>query len=89
MSNLLKSQCHIFSQNQQHLCKDVLSVIHEMIHKLPLTRDWLISNHEQDCVIQSTGIWYPQKAEKVLVCYYKIQGIIMKQWRPRDTHVDY
>lgn len=46
------------AENQQHVCKDIVSVIHEMIHKLP-TRDWLISNHEYDFVIQSTRIWYP------------------------------
>lgn len=39
---------------------DVVLGLHEMIDKLPLTRDKLISNHESDFVIQDHGtqIWY-------------------------------
>uniref|UniRef100_A0A8W8MZ15 Integrase catalytic domain-containing protein n=1 Tax=Magallana gigas TaxID=29159 RepID=A0A8W8MZ15_MAGGI len=92
MSNLLKSESHTSSENQhQHASKDDVLGLHEMFDKTPLTRDRLISEQESDLETKglSTQVLSPEEAEKVPICYYKNQGVLMRKWRPRDAPVDH
>lgn len=52
-----------------------------MFDKEPLTRDRLISDQLSDLEIQglSTQVLSPDEAEKVLICYYKCKGVVMRK----------
>ncbi|XP_062610561.1 uncharacterized protein LOC134272333, partial [Saccostrea cucullata] len=88
LSAVLDSESHISSEDQQS--KGDVFGLQEMLDNTPLTRDKLISEQESDVELQGLieQALSPEEAEKVPVCYYKNQGVLMRKWRPPDASVE-
>ena len=88
LSAMLDSESHISSEDQQS--KGDVFGLQEMLDNTPLTRDKLISEQESDVELQGLieQALSQEEAEKVPVCYYKNQGVLMRKWRPPDASVE-